>query len=69
MMERSSGPGVELVSGVSIRSLAASLGLAKDTVARAIRPLRHLGVTAAARARASACAFEAAPYLHDLLGS
>ena len=40
MMQVATGPSDRLVAEVSIRSLAASLGVAKDTVARAVRRLR-----------------------------
>jgi len=66
MMERSTGPGVELVSVVSIRSLASSLGLAKDTVARAVRRLRDLGVLEAVQARSESGVFEAGSYRLDV---
>ncbi len=43
MMQRSTGAGDHVVAQVSIRSLASSRGLAKDTVNRAVRRLRDLG--------------------------
>lgn len=55
-------PGVDLVSVVSIRAMASSLGLAKDTVTRAVRRLRDLGVVVAVQARASSGVFEAGSY-------
>jgi len=42
--------------------LASSLGLAKDTVARAVRRLRDLGVIAAVQPRSESGAFEAGFY-------
>jgi len=56
------GDGDHVVAEVSIRSLATSLGLAKDTVARAVRRLRDLGVLAAVQARSESGAFEAGSY-------
>jgi DNA-binding transcriptional MocR family regulator len=66
MMERSTGPGVELVSVVSIRAMASSLGLAKDTVARAVRRLRDFGVIEAVQARSESGVFEAGSYRLDV---
>ena len=51
MMQRSTGDGDHVVAQISIRSLASSLSLAKDTVNRAVRRLRDLGVIAAVQAR------------------
>ena len=62
MMQRSTGDGDQVPSQVSIRSLAFSLALAKDTVARAVRRLRDLGVIAAAQARSASGVFEAGSY-------
>ncbi len=53
MMERSTGDGDHVVAQVPIRSLASSLGLAKDTVACAVRRLSDLGVIEAVQVRAS----------------
>ena len=50
------------VSRTAIRSLASSLGLAKDTVARAVRRLSDLGVIEAVQVRASCGVFEAGSY-------
>ena len=66
MMQRSSGDGDHVVAQVSIRSLAMSLGLARDTVARAVRRLRDLGVIEAVQARASSGVFEAGSYRLDV---
>jgi hypothetical protein len=52
----------ESVAQVSIRSPCAPLGLAKDTVARAVRRLRDLGVVAALQARSESGAFKAGSY-------
>ena len=62
MMQRSTGDGDLVIAQVSIRSLVSSLGLAKDTVARAVRRLRDLGVIAAAQARSESGVFEAGSY-------
>ena len=62
MMQRSTGDGDRIVAQVSIRSLASSLGLAKDTVARAVGRLRDLGAIEAVQARASSGVFEAGSY-------
>ena len=61
-MERSTDDGDHVVAQVSIRSLASSLGLAKDTVARAVRRLSDLGVIEAVQVRASSGVFEAGSY-------
>jgi DNA-binding transcriptional MocR family regulator len=62
MMERSTGNGDHVVAQVSIRSLASSLGFAKDTVARALRRLSDVGVIEAVQVRASSGVFEARSY-------
>jgi DNA-binding transcriptional MocR family regulator len=62
MMQRSTGDGDHVVAQVSIRSLASSLGLAKDTVVRAVRRLRDLGVVVAFRACSGSGVFEAGSY-------
>ena len=62
MLQRSTGDGDDVVAQVSIRALASSLGLAKDTVARAVGRLRDLGVIEAAQARSSSGVFEAGSY-------
>jgi DNA-binding transcriptional MocR family regulator len=66
MMQRSTGDGDHVVAQVSIRSLAASLGLAKDTVARAVRRLRDLGVIEAEQRRSDSGVFEAGSYRLDV---
>lgn len=62
MMQAATGPADRLVAEVSIRSLAASLGLAKDTVARAVRRLRDLGVIEAEQPRSERGVFQAGSY-------
>jgi hypothetical protein len=50
----------------SIRDLAIELGLAKDTVARAVRVLREVGVLIHAQGRGNAGAFEPGRLRHQL---
>jgi DNA-binding transcriptional MocR family regulator len=59
MLRRSDGA---CTARVSVRSLAATLGLSKDTVARAITRLRATGVVVAVQSRASSGAFDAGVY-------
>jgi DNA-binding transcriptional MocR family regulator len=47
---------------VSIRALASSLGLAKDTVARAVRPLRDIELIVAVPRRTTFGSFDAGSY-------
>ena len=54
------------VACVSVRSLAASLGLAKDTSARAIRRLRDAGVVTVAQQRTEAGIFDTGTYVITL---
>ena len=62
MMQAASGPAGRLVAEVSIRSLAASLGLAKDTVTRAVRRLRDVGVIEVEQRRSQRGVFQAGVY-------
>jgi len=62
MLQRSTSDGDDVVAQVSIRALASSLGLAKDTVTRAVGRLRDLGVIDASQARARSGVFEAGSY-------
>lgn len=62
MLQHSTGAGDHVVAKVSVRSLASTLGLAKDTVARAVRRLRDLGVIDAAQARSESGVFQAGSY-------
>ena len=62
LLQRSTSDGDQIVAQVSIRSLGSSLGLAKDTVARALRPLRELGAIEAIQARTSTGGFDAGSY-------
>ena len=66
MMQCSTGDGDHVVAQVSIRSLAASLGLAKDTVARAVRRLRDLGVIQAEQPRFDSGVFQTGSYRLDV---
>ena len=58
----STGPADACVACVSVRALAASLGLAKDTVGRAIRRLRYAGLVTVAQQRTDAGIFDAGTY-------
>lgn len=62
MMQTATGPADRLVAEVSIRSLAASLGLAKDTVTRAVRRLRDVGVIEVEQRRSERGVFQAGVY-------
>jgi hypothetical protein len=63
MLLRSTAVGAHRVARVSVRSLAGSLGLAKDTAARAIRRLRAAGVVSGAQQRTAAGAFDTGIYV------
>jgi len=52
----------ECVASVSVRSLAASLGLAKDTVGRAVGRLRLAGIVTDMQSRAKNGAFATGSY-------
>ena len=62
MVERSTGDGDHLTAQVSIRVLASSLGLAKDTVARAVRRLREIELIDADQPRTNLGSFDAGSY-------
>lgn len=62
MLQRSTGGGDQVVAQVSIRSLGSSLGLAKDTVGRAVRRLSELGAIEAHQERTSTGVFDAGSY-------
>lgn len=62
MLQRSTDDDGHVVAQVSIRSLASSLGLAKDTVTRAVGRLRDLGVIDASQTRSRSGVFEAGSY-------
>ena len=61
----------EYVAHRSIRDLAAEIGLAKDTVARAIRALRDIGLISHAQCRTGAGTFDPGRYAislpHDVI--
>ena len=59
----STGPVDACVSRVSIRALAASLGLSKDTACRAIRRLRDAGLVNVTQQRTVAGIFDTGAYL------
>ena len=59
----STGPADGCVAQVSVRALAASLGLAKDTVGRAIRRLRYAGLVTVAQQRTVAGIFDTGTYV------
>ena len=63
LLLRSTGPADACVARVSIRALAASLGLAKDTAGRAIRRLRDAGLVRVAQQRTVAGIFDTGTYL------
>jgi DNA-binding transcriptional ArsR family regulator len=63
MLMRSTGRAGACVSSVSVRALAASLGLAKDTAGRAIRRLRDAGLVTVAQQRTVAGVFDTGTYV------
>ena len=63
LLLRSTGPADACVACVSVRALAASLGLAKDTAGRAIRRLRENGLIRVAQRRTDAGIFGTGIYL------
>ena len=62
MLLCSTGDAACCTTAVSIRNLGASLGLAKDTVARAIRRLQAAGIVTAVPSRTPAGTFAAGAY-------
>ena len=64
MLEHSDGEG--RVAVVSVRSLAASLGVAKDTVHRAVTRLRDLGLIEPHQARTAAGSYSTGGYRLDV---
>ena len=66
LLLRSSGTASECLACVSVRSLAASLGIAKDTAARAIRRLRDFGLVTVAQQRTDAGIFATGTYVVSL---
>ena len=63
LLLRSHGTTGDCVACVSVRSLAASLGLAKDTAARAIRRLRDVGLVTVAQQRTESGIFDTGSYV------
>ena len=59
----STGTADNCTARVSIRALAEALGLAKDTVARAVRRLRDAGLVTVAQRRTNAGVFDTGTYL------
>ena len=59
----STGPANGCVASVSVRALAASLGLAKDTVGRSIRRLRDTGLVTVTQQRTVAGIFDTGTYI------
>ena len=62
MLLASDEAGGACTATVSVRGLASSLGLAKDTVARSIRRLRDAGVLSASQSRNERGVFEVGTY-------
>ena len=63
LLLHSTGPADACVARVSVRALAASLGLAKDTAGRAIRRLRDVGLVTVAQQRTDGGVFDTGTYL------
>ena len=62
LLIRSTGPADSCVACVSVRALAGSLGLAKDTAGRAIRRLRNAGPVTVAQQRTDGGVFDIGTY-------
>ena len=62
LLLRSTGPANACVARVSVRALAASLGLSKNTAGRAIRRLRASGLVRVAQQRTVAGVFDTGTY-------
>ena len=63
VVARGRSDGDAIVASVSVRSLAAELGLAKNTVARALVAVRAAGLLTAIQARDAAGTFASGSYL------
>ena len=68
LLLHSSSVGGERIAGLSVRTLGRSLGLSKDTVARAICQLRGAGLVTAAQRRTDVGRFESGSYVIALPG-
>ncbi len=66
MLLRSTPERGERIAHVSVRSMAAALGVAKDTVARALNRLRDVGLVTPAQPKNDRGLFEAGRYVIDL---
>ena len=62
LLFESTGDGDVCEASVSVRSLASQLGLAKDTVARALNRLRHTGLVDASQSRTATGVFATGCY-------
>lgn len=62
LLAHSTGDDGELVAVASVRSIAATVGIAKDTAARALARLRRLGLIEHTQDRATTGVFAAATY-------
>lgn len=65
----STGPRTDCHAAVSVRTLAGELGLAKDTVARALVRLRRAGLVAAHQSRTASGVFATGSYVLALPSS
>jgi DNA-binding transcriptional ArsR family regulator len=66
MLLRSTPERGERIAHVSVRSMAAALGVAKDTVARALKRLRDAGLVTPAQPKNERGLFEAGSYVIDV---
>ncbi len=66
MLLRSTTQRGERIAHVSVRSLAVALGVAKDTVARALNRLRDAGLVTPAQPKNERGLFEAGSYVIDV---
>jgi DNA-binding transcriptional ArsR family regulator len=66
MLLRSTPERGERIAQVSVRSMAAALGVAKDTVARALNRLRDAGLVTPAQPKSERGLFEAGSYVIDV---
>jgi DNA-binding transcriptional ArsR family regulator len=66
MLLRSTTERGERIAHVSVRSMAAALGVAKDTVARALSRLRDAGLVTPAQSKSERGLFEAGSYVIDV---